>query len=81
MYTYMYICVHIYIHGYLNIDQHFCMLKKLYTLNEDFENLDVISGPGLKSAHFINSVPDCFLAVSCFSLTSHVFSNMRHIKA
>lgn len=52
---------------YLNIHQHFHLLKKLYTLNEDFENLDTISGPVLKSVHFINSVPVYFLAASRFS--------------
>lgn len=65
----VYLCVYIYgyRHVYLNIHQHFHMLKKLYTLNKDFKNLDTISGPGLKSVNFINSVPT-IVFLGCFSL-------------
>lgn len=43
------------------------MLKKLYTLREEFENLDLNTGPELKSVNFTNSVP-IIVSLGCFSL-------------
>lgn len=59
--------MYIYVHIYLNIHQHFHMLKKLYTLKEEFEILNLNIGPELKSVNFPNSVPT-IVFLGCFSL-------------
>lgn len=50
---------------YLNIHQHFHMLKKHYTLKEKSENLDLNTGPELKSVKFTNPVQTVVL-LGCF---------------
>lgn len=59
--------MYIYVRIYSNIHRHFHTLKKLYTLREEFENLDLNTGPELKSVNFTNSVP-IIVFPGCFSL-------------